>query len=384
MRHKRIGLLAGACLATTALVLPTVATASAGHRLAPSSMRAMQRAASHASPQAAGASLDVVAQGLDNPRGVTVGHSGAVYVAEAGRAGSNCSGGGCFGFTSGITRVRHGHQKRIVGGLLSLGGKDGSFTVGADDMALGHGSLFTIMTSAGGKQEVRDFLGARAARQSGNLLQIAPSGSKSVAARINRFEYAHDPDGMGIDSDPYSVAYDHGRELVADAAGNDLLKVTPSGKVHLLAVFPDRIFNGNSVQAVPTSVAVGPDGAYYVGELAGESAPENKARVWRVVPGQAPTVWARGFNTIIGLDFGPDGSLYVAELLRHGFGQLAGPNPDLTGALYRLSPDGSSRTELAKGKLQAPGGVGVSAHGAAYVSVNSVFPGAGELVKIHG
>ena len=39
------------------------------------------------------------------------------------------------------------------------------------------------------------------------------------------------------------------------------------------------------VQPVATSVAIGPDGAYYVGELKGFPAPTGESRVWRIEPG---------------------------------------------------------------------------------------------------
>jgi hypothetical protein len=77
-------------------------------------------------------------------------------------------------------------------------------------------------------------------------------------------------------------------------------------------------------QAVPTSVAVGPDGYYYVGELKGFPAPTGASNIWRVAPGAS---WAEcgsssdcvkvfdgGFTSIIDLQFGSDGQLYVAEL----------------------------------------------------------------------
>jgi glucose/arabinose dehydrogenase len=81
----------------------------------------------------------------------------------------------------------------------------------------------------------------------------------------------------------------------------------------------------------------------------------------------------------VGLDFGPDGSMYVGEMLRDGFRQFARRN--LTGSVIRRSPDGT-RTELARGRLQAVGGVAVGPDGAVYVSTNSVFPGRGQIVRI--
>ena len=76
-------------------------------------------------------------------------------------------------------------------------------------------------------------------------------------------------------------------------------------------------------QPVPTSVAVGSDGYYYVGELKGIPAPIGESRIWRIAPdaswAQCPDadcelVFDGGFTSIIDLAFGPDGLLYVVEL----------------------------------------------------------------------
>jgi sugar lactone lactonase YvrE len=132
----------------------------------------------------------------------------------------------------------------------------------------------------------------------------------------------------------------------------------------VVALIPNR--RGGRRQSVPSSIALGPDGAYYVGELA-ESSGRGKARVWRVPPeGGTATVFRSGFTTISGVAFGPDGSLFVTEFAR-SFRRL-------TGRLVRVAPDGS-RSILAGGrKLRAPTGAAVDSTGAVYVSNWSVAP----------
>jgi hypothetical protein len=62
------------------------------------------------------------------------------------------------------------------------------------------------------------------------------------------------------------------------------------------AVFPNRMVSNPlgpgtvPQQSVPTSVALGPDGAWYVGELSGFPFTPGTARIWRIVPGHAPQV----------------------------------------------------------------------------------------------
>src|SRR5688572_26872800 len=71
-------------------------------------------------------SFQVIASGLDNPRGIAIGPDNAIYVAEAGRGGDgSCitNGAGatvCFGRTGAITRITDGHQRRILQGLPSV------------------------------------------------------------------------------------------------------------------------------------------------------------------------------------------------------------------------------------------------------------------------
>jgi hypothetical protein len=94
------------------------------------------------------------------------------------------------------------------------------------------------------------------------------------------------PDGTPrLESDPYAVLALPDERIVIDAAGNNLLRVSPHGEISTLAVFPQRLVDAPPspglpmgtqlpMDAVPTSVAVGPDGAFYVGELTGFPVPD--------------------------------------------------------------------------------------------------------------
>jgi hypothetical protein len=76
-------------------------------------------------------------------------------------------------------------------------------------------------------------------------------------------------------------------------------------------------------ESVPTSVAIGPDGAYYVGELKGFPAPLGESKVWRIERGARNVdcavsprckVVVDGLTSVIDLVFGSDGKLYVAQI----------------------------------------------------------------------
>jgi hypothetical protein len=312
--------------------------------------------------------VTVVADHLNNPRGIDLRH-GALYVAEAGRGGDTCIGEPpeqlCVGLTSSITRVRHGHQRRIVTGLLSAAGPDGTFAGGAHDVSVARrgGGLFMIMATAGCPDQVPPGLPAEVLRQSGKLLR---GQAKRVVADITAFECANDPDGQGPESNPYSVyAASNRHQVVADAAGDSILAVH-KGRVSLLAVIPS---SENGTDQVPTSVTRGPDGAWYVGTLA-EGAGNGGAKVWRIVPGHDPEVYVDGLTAVVDIAFGPDGSLYASQFVT----DLTTFEP--SGAVVRVRP-GGRRTVLGEGSLFFPGGVAVDRHGNLYVANWSVLPASG-------
>ena len=113
-----------------------------------------------------------------------------------------------------------------------------------------------------------------------------------------------------------------------------------------------------------------------MGELTGFPFARGAANVYRVVPGEEPTVHLDGFTSIIDLAVGRRGDLFVLETATED--GLEGP-----GRLTRVSEDGT-RTTIAEEGLIAPGGVTIGADGAAYVSNCGIFPGAGADFPCNG
>lgn len=165
----------------------------------------------------------------------------------------------------------------------------------------------------------------------GALYRVS-KGSTRKLADLQDYELQNDPagDGTAEGSDPFDLArLNGGKTLIADAAGNDLLVADEKGTIDWVATFPEQ----NGAQSVPTSVAIGPDGAYYVGELTGFPAPLGASRIWRVEPGTlharcgaspSCSVVVSGLTSIIDLVFGPDGKLYVAQLDDNGWPAVEG------------------------------------------------------------
>jgi hypothetical protein len=315
-----------------------------------------------------------VMSGLDNPRHLAFGPEGAVYVAEAGHGGAGpCKflrgAIQCAGSSGAVSRLWKGVQERVVTGLPSYAPASGNSAFGAHAVSLlGRGSGYVTVGLAG--EEPPSAFRAEMGQGFGRTVRFQPNGNWSYADDIAGYEEANNPDGGILDSDPYAILAEPGGRVVTDAGGNDLLRVRANGSISTLAVFPSR--PGRPTDSVPTSVAVGPDGAYYVGELSGVPFNVGDAHIYRVVPWQAPQQYGPAFSFIIDLTWGPDGHLYVLQFAS-GAG-LSGP-----GILFRLESNGT-KTPVVTG-LTAPGGVVFGPDGALYISNRSTFAGTGEVLR---
>jgi hypothetical protein len=155
--------------------------------------------------------------------------------------------------------------------------------------------------------------------------------------------------------------------------------------VHLQAVFPDRIVpfppeaggGQGPMQAVPTAVDWGPDGALYVSQLTGFPFPVGAANIWRVEPGHAPTVWATGLTNVTDLAW-HHGQLYVVQIADGGLAAATGLP---MGSLRRVHAGDNSTPDVVMSGLPAPYGVALRSH-TAYVTTCSVCPGQGSVVRI--
>jgi DNA-binding beta-propeller fold protein YncE len=135
--------------------------------------------------------------------------------------------------------------------------------------------------------------------------------------------------------------------------------VSRNGRARPFTVFE----NHDKHEAVPTSLALGPDGNLYVGALNGEPA-KPTARVWKVDPWSGRILgWKSGFGAITGIAFNDDGDLYVSQLF--------------AGVVTKVS--GGTRTNV---KVLFPAGVAVDPwDGKVYVSAWSIADRDGTVLE---
>jgi hypothetical protein len=344
--------------------------------------------------------LEVIASGLDNPRGIAVGRQGRVYVAEA-------SGGR-------ITVIHDGEVSTFADGLPVAEIFEGEFS-GPVNVDVHSGRL--VVAIGGGDQSVDPRFDTVLEFRSGK-----PGHPGRVTGDVQAYRNAHpqppcdptpddledleiwcdnDRPPLATESNAYGIAVlPERRTLVTDAAGNELLLVKPGNRVVGVAKFPNHVVSAEHVglppgsmhaaEPVPTSVAVGPDGYWYVGELTGFPFTAGASRIWRIAPWargvtcseEHPTkaceVWKTGFTSIIDLDFGEDHALYVAEIIHSSVLNLFN-GTDTVGAVWRVK--GESRRQIAEGQLNIVGGIAVGRDDTLYVTTWSVT-NEGQVVRI--
>jgi hypothetical protein len=369
--------------------------------------------------------LTVLADGLNNPRGLAFAPNGRLYVAEAGIGAGDGNGGFAVGvgFTASITEIAgadssHPRWQRIVTGLASVGDTENGFpeALGPSGVSVhGSGGIYVTMGESGlGVGASTPDLPAAARAQFGHLLKVTPSGHWKAVADVGDYDYQWTgenmdqpwaPEGQFPDANPYGLLAVAGRQFVVDAGANTLNEVRPNGSVRIIAYFPNPLLplpNGTLVpvsDAVPTCVAQGPDGFLYVGTLAfganfarfGTNAPPNwaslppQSKVYRVNPDGEEVfltesdVWASGFNPITACGFHGT-ALYLTEYATQDSGYATG---DVVRVEVNADGSAGTRTTLGAGALYQPNGLAFDGNGQVYVSNYSISAGGGQVVRVN-
>jgi hypothetical protein len=315
-------------------------------------------------PVGADPTMTTVADGLVTPLGFDVSTNGTIYVGEA--------------FAGRLTAIgRDGARTTLVDAApaaiagVAVSGNDVSFTT-------------TVFPEEGGAAAT-------------SLSRVTPAGRVTQLADLQHFEETHNPDADAtygfldevpedcelpdfpprtpytgiVESNPYAVAIDGSDRLVADAAGNSIVRVRRNGSVSLVAVLPPIVQTITPFGAafgelpdcvvglryagepVPTDIEVGPDGHYYVTSLPGFPEELGAASVWRIHRSTgALSLVADGLSFAVDLAVSQDGTIYVAELLS-----------DVATFTGRISAISGGTVSTLVDQVPFPGAIEIQRHG---------------------
>jgi hypothetical protein len=182
------------------------------------------------------------------------------------------------------------------------------------------------------------------------------------------------PDGDTRISNPFDLLVEpDGTAYVSDASANVVWRVDPEGRIRPHVAWT-AIEN-----PVPTGLARGPDGGYYVALFSHEPHVAGSGRVVRFDGEGSRAVAVEGLTAPIALAVEGDGALVVLEFAR-GFaaGQPVGFAP-CSGRLLRIA---GGRREVVRDGLRYPTDVVLAPGGGYYVTEAGAF-GAGDGTVVH-
>lgn len=290
-------------------------------------------------PAAAGP-VEVVADGLNGPRQVSV-YQGRLYVPESDK-----------GQVSVIDPLT-GAKRAIVTGLAT---PQGAVRIG--------NKIYVVTGDA-------DPDAAPSSAPSSAVLVAEPGGTPKKFADLLAYERKKNPDGQtqfGPDgkpldtlSNPYIVVRDrtpHGLLIVADAGANDLLKVDKKGRVSTLFVPPtvtggacakakNNTKSGFGCDAVPTGLAYGPGNLLYISALTSEV--PGQGRVYVINPRNGKLVRTiKGLTAPTGVAVSKHGTVYTSQVTEgapEGDGPPpAGFDPSTVGQIVKITRHGRRST----------------------------------------
>jgi hypothetical protein len=336
-----------------------------------------------AASQSVHAEMSVYATDLNNPRGLTFGPDGYLYVAEGGEGGLNSTDGQCTQVippvgpytgdnTASISKIAPGGgmPMTVVDGLPSSQTSPdvGSLISGVADVAFVKGTLYALLAGAGCSHGIPDVPNA--------VIRVNADGSWDIVADLSAFQMANpvqnpEEDDFEPDGTWYSMVVVENKLFAVEPNHGEVDRISLKGKIK-------RVIDISASQGhiVPTSID-SYDGHLYVGNLETFPYEQGGAKILEINRGGHILSELTGLTNIVAAIHDESGALYVLENTV-GFPT---PTPD-AGEIVRIDPSGAMETIVTG--LSLPTAMTFGPDGALYVS-NQGFgypPGSGQVVRI--
>ena len=332
------------------------------------------------------AGISVFATGLNNPRGLTFGPGGKLYVAEGGTGGTTSTAGLCTqvvppvgpytgGFTARISVInREGVRSTVADGLPSSQTSPalGSLVSGVAALQFVGGRLYALLAGAGCSHGIADV--------PNGILRIGPDGQRTLVANLSEFQMTHpvahpEPDDFEPDGTWFSMVRVGNSLFAVEPNHGELDKITLKHEGSKATISRVADISASQGHIVPTSV-VFHGGNFYVANLNTFPIMPGSSKLLRISPSGEVKVLQSGLTAVTGLAF-HEGALYALEMST----VENGPTPG-NGAVVRINGDGTLTTVVSG--LTFPTAMAFGPDGKLYIS-NFGFgfpPGAGQIVRV--
>jgi plastocyanin len=278
--------------------------------------------------------VEVIANGLTNPRGFTWADDGTLYLALAGTGGEDpiVVEATPFPFysgeTSSIVTVADGCTSPVIDGLPSGYWADPGWTWGIMDVAILNGDMYAL--SGGGSESWGN------PESPNGIYRILQDGTWELVADLGTWNTDNPPEFIPWDYDPNGSWFDleagADRLWVTEAVGGRLLTVTLDGQI-------EEVADLSVDHMVPTGIALDGEGGAYVTFETVVPFPDEASKVVHVTSDGTVTDHWTGLTAVTDLVMGPDGVLYAAEMATNNTDDPPYINPGTGRIVRQAGPD---------------------------------------------